>query len=383
MRALALTSASLRRMVRDRTALFFVVLLPVLMIVIIGAIVQGQGGFRIGVVGPSGTQATALVEELRTVGPVQTPLREQAARDSLRRGELDVVILVPRDLEEVLLAGREIDLPVLAGGDPSTQSAVRTAVAAAVSRHAERIQAAAFAARTTGGTIAGSLPTATNVQRVTPRIAVRTENVAVGSDYLPTGFGYSAPTMLVLFVFINSLAGGAAVVQTRQLGIYNRALAAPVRARDIVAGETLAYFVLALAQSALIVGIGALLFGVSWGNPVAAGALITFWSLVSTGAGMLSGAVFRTPEQASSVGPVIGIGFAMLGGAMWPLAIVPPAVQALGHITPHAWVVDGWITVLSKAGNIGDIAGQLAVLGLFAVGMLTAASYRLHRRLVA
>lgn len=383
MRALAVTAASLRRMVRDRTSLFFMVLLPVLMIVIIGAIVQSPGGFRLGVTESVGTQSTALVSELRTSGPVKTYPDEQVARTAVRRGELDALVLIPADLDAQLLAGRSVEIPVLAGGTPSSRSAVTAAVGAAVSRHAERIQAADFAARATGGNLATQLPRATEVQRATPRISVGIENVATDSEYLPDGFGYSAPTMMLLFVFINTLAAGAAMVQTRQLGIYSRALAAPVRARDLVIGEGICYLVLALLQSALIMAVGGLLFGVSWGDPVAAVLLVVVWALVGTGAGMLSGGVFRTPDQASSIGPVIGIGFAMLGGCMWPLEIVPPLVRAIGHITPHAWAVDAWTTVLSKGGTTADILGPLGVLGLFAAGLLVTASYRLHRRLVA
>lgn len=384
MRALAVTGASLRRMLRDRTALFFVVLLPVLVIAIIGTVVRNPGGFRIGVLAEqaSGPPLVAsLVDDLATAGPVHPQTDEQTARTALRRGELDVVVLIPPGLEAALLRGDEVVIPVLAGGAGSTQSAVRSAVSAAVARHAERIQAAAFAARTTGSTVAEQLPRATALQRVTPRITVSTENVASGSNYLPLGFGYSAPTMLVLFVFINALAGGATVVRTRQLGIYHRALAAPIRARDLVLGETLSYFAFALLQSVLIIGTGSLLFGVSWGNLPAAIALVVTWALVGTGAGMLSGAVFRTPDQASAIGPVIGIAFAMLGGCMWPLEIVPDAVRTLGHVTPHAWAVDAWITVLSRAGGVAEIATNLAVLAGFAVGMLGLASILLQRRL--
>ncbi len=382
MTALAVAGASLRRMVRDRTALFFVVLLPVLVIAIIGTVVQNPGGFRIGVLtGQGSALATDLVDDLAAAGPIHTMADEQSARTALRRGEIDAVVLIPPDLDATLLRAGDLAIPVLAGGAESTQSAVRSAISAAVARHAERIQAAAFAARTTGSTVAEQLPRATALQRVTPRITVLTENVASGSDYLPLGFGYSAPTMLVLFVFINALAGGAAVVQTRQLGIYNRALAAPVRARDLVLGETLSYLMFSLLQSALIIGTGSLLFGVGWGNVPAAIALVVTWALVGTGAGMLSGAVFKSPDQAAAIGPVIGIAFAMLGGCMWPLEIVPDTVRTIGHATPHAWAVDAWITLLSRAGGIVDIASDLAVLAGFAVGMLGLASILLQRRL--
>jgi ABC-2 type transport system permease protein len=371
-------------MLRDRTALFFIVVLPVVIITVIGTVVQNPGGFRIGVLADqvSGPPlATSLVEELKSVGPLHTMADESTARTALRRGEIDAVVLVPSGLDADLLSGKDVRVPVLAGGAESTQSAVRSAVSAAVARHGERVQAAAFAARTTGTTTSEQLPRATALQRVTPRIGISTENVATGSDYLPLGFSYSAPTMLVLFVFINALAGGASIIQTRQLGIYGRALAAPIRARELVLGETLCYLTFALLQSVLIVAVGALLFGVSWGNPVAAIALIGTWALVGTGAGMLSGALFKTPDQASAIGPVIGIAFAMLGGCMWPLEIVPNAVRALGHVTPHAWAVDAWITVLSRDGGIGDIAGNLAVLAAFAAAMLALASMIHQRRL--
>ena len=135
-------------------------------------------------------------------------------------------------------------------------------------------------------------------------------------------------------------------------------------------------------QAILIVGIGSVLFGVSWGNPTAAAALVLVWAMVGTGAGMASGTMFRTPEQAGAIGPAIGIAFGMLGGCMWPLEIVPESVRALGHLTPHAWAVDAWVELLSRGGGLADIAGYLAILALYAVVLLVFASLRLRSSLV-
>ena len=161
MTALAVAGASLRRMLRDRTALFFVVLLPVLVIAIIGTVVRNPSGFRTGVVSaqtPGPPLAATLVDDLGATGPVHLQSGEQTARTALRRGELDAVVLIPTGLEAALLRGDDVVIPVLAGGAESTQSAVRSAVSAAVARHAERVQAAAFAARKTGSTVAEQLP---------------------------------------------------------------------------------------------------------------------------------------------------------------------------------------------------------------------------------
>lgn len=382
--ALAVAGNELRRLARDRTALFFMVLLPIVIILVIGATVSNAGSIRLGVVATgSGPLADDLVAQLRSAPSATVRLydEESAARTAVQRGELDALVVVPAELDATLRAGGTATVPVVLGGPESTQQAARSAVAGVLDRHAAAVRAASFAADTVGGTFDSQHATATALQRGVPAVSVRSETVDASSDYLPLGFGYSAPTMLVLFVFINSLAGGAAIIQSRRLGIYQRAMAAPVRTRDLVLGETLGYLLIGLLQSLLIVGIGAGIFGVEWGDPVAAAALILAWALVGTGSGVLAGTLFRTPEQAAAIGPAIGIGFGMLGGTMWPLEIVPPVMSNIGHLVPHAWAVDGWVEVLSRGGGVADIALQLAVLGGFAAVLLAVASVRLGRRL--
>jgi ABC-2 type transport system permease protein len=383
MNALAITTASLRRLLRDRVGLFFMVLLPIVLILVIGATVQGQQEFRVGITSTGGPLTERLVTDLGESSSIDARpfASEAAARDAMRRGELDAVVVIPAGLDETLTAGDTVRIPVLVNDSVLTGQAVWSSVTAVVTEHATLVQAAAFAAEHAGGTVDSQLPAAAQVQQVLPRVAVETEAVDADSDYLPLGFSYSATTMLVLFVFINALAGGAAMIQTRKLGIYDRALAAPVRARDIVLGEALLYLAMALLQSALIVVIGTVLFGVGWGDPLAAAALITVWALVGTGVGMLSGTMFRTPEQATAIGPAIGIALGMLGGCMWPLEIVPPAVRAIGHLTPHAWAIDSWTEILSRGGGIADIAARLAILAGFAAALLALASLRLRRSL--
>jgi ABC-2 type transport system permease protein len=147
-----------------------------------------------------------------------------------------------------------------------------SSISAVVADHAARLQAARFAVGETGGDFDKNLALARGAERAAFPISVRTETVNGQSDFLPLGYSYSTPTMPVLFVFINALAGGAAIVQTRRTGVCARALAAPDSARTLVSGETIAYLLLAVLQSLLIVGIGALAFDVAWGDPPAAGA---------------------------------------------------------------------------------------------------------------
>jgi ABC-2 type transport system permease protein len=383
--AVALAAAELKRVTRDRTFLFFLVVLPILVILLVGVTTAGITSIRVALVqAGSAPLADQLVQDLEATPALETQrLRTRTEGvDALRRGEVEAVVLIPPTLDADLEAATTTRIPVLVTGDVQSSQAAVTAVSSVVARHGATVQAAQFATAHSNRSFEQNLTTTRALQRETPATPVRTDVVNRKSNYLPLGYNYSAPTMLVLFVFVNALAGGAAMIQTRRYGIFSRALAAPVRPRDLVLGQTLCYLTLALGQALLIVLVGAVFFGVSWGDPVAAAALIGLWALLGTGAGMVSGTLFRTPEQATAIGPAVGIAFGMLGGCMWPLEIVPEPVRLIGHLSPHAWAVDAWVTLLSRGGGVADIAGYLAILAGYAVVLLSIASLRLRRSLV-
>ncbi len=57
-------------------------------------------------------------------------------------------------------------------------------------------------------------------------------------------------------------------------------------------------------------------------------------------------------------------------GCLWPLAIVPASLRVIGHLTPHASAMDGFIEVIGNRGSLGDIVPELVVLLGFAAVLL-------------
>ena len=110
--------------------------------------------------------------------------------------------------------------------------------------------------------------------------------------------------------------------------------------------------------------------------------LVTVFALVGTGVGMLLGAVLGNAEQATSIGPPVGIALGMLGGCMWPLAIVPEPMRVVGHLVPQAWAMDAFIALIAKDAGLAGITRQLAVLAAFAAALLVLATWRLRKALV-
>jgi ABC-2 type transport system permease protein len=385
MRALAIARASGRRLVRDRVSLFFLIVLPIVVIVIVGAVAQGFNTFRVGVVNLDHSPASRqLVAELgHSAGLVVVAYPDLASLDkAVGREEISAGILVPRGLGAAMADGLAVSVSVIAEQANNTQQAAATRVTSVVDDFGGRVEAARFATRY-GGSFASNLGRAGSLSSSTPGVRLDSQVVHTAQGSLPPGYEYSAPTELVLFVFLMAIAGGATIVENRRLGMFERMSAAPVRPRTIIAGESITYIVIAAVQSAVIVAIGAVVFGVSWGNALAATVLLVLWCLVGAGAGMVAGTVFRTPEQASAIGPIVGIVFAMLGGCMWPLSIVSTTMREIGHATPQAWAVDAWTNLLSNHGDLASISRELGILALFALGFFAVATYRLKAMLAA
>ena len=383
MRTLAIAQASGRRLLRDKRALFFTLVLPIILIIVVGAVARGFSTFKVGVVDLDRSQASSqLVADLEhTAGLSAVPYPSTGALNkAVARSEINAGVVLPAGLAADERSGRPVSIGIVAEQANTTQQAAVNRISSVIAAYGGHVEAGQFATRFGGG-FSQDFHLAVSLAPKTPQVGLVTQVVAVAQNTLPPGFEYSAPTELVLFVFLTAVAGGAAVVESRRLGVYERILASPVRPVTIVFGESVTAVLIAAVQSALIVLVGSLVFGVSWGNPPAALLLLLLWCLVGAGAGMVAGTLFRTPEQASAIGPVVGIAFAMLGGCMWPLSIVSPAMRAIGHATPQAWAVDAWTALLASHGTITMIWRELGILALFAAGFFGIATVRSRRLL--
>jgi ABC-2 type transport system permease protein len=188
------------------------------------------------------------------------------------------------------------------------------------------------------------------------------------------GVDYTGPSNLTLFVIITSMTSAAALVESRIAGITRRMFAMPVARFTVLAGESLGRFVIAVIQAVVILAFCTLVFGVDWGNPVAVAALTLCLCLFGACLGMLVGLAAKTINQVIAFGPPAGVALGMLGGCMWPLSIVGSAMRTIGHITPNAWAMDGYVALINSNAGILNILRPIAVLAGMAALALAAAS---------
>jgi ABC-2 type transport system permease protein len=386
MKALTIAATDLRRLLRWRANLFFLFVLPMLIILLLGAAFGGANKARIGVRNADrGKLSRQLEAALRA--RQSTDLIHYTSRGKLEsavaHGDIDSGLIIPPNYDASLQQGGSVTLGYMGRPNSGAQQ-LRATIQSVAADQSRSIAGAQLLQRQTGATFASALTRTEAVAAVVPPVRVRLTE-ADGSAYVTTAgrFETGASTMLLLFVFLNSLSGASWVIETRRLGIARRILSTPTSIRTLVLGQLLGRFAIAIVQ-ALIIVLGSLLFfGVSWGNPLGTAAVIFAFSLVGTGAALLLGSLFPSEEQVRPVALLLGLGFAALGGSMAPLEVFPATARTIAHITPHAWANEAFSKLLKHGGDLVTVLPQVGVLLGFAALATAAAIWQFRRSLVA
>lgn len=341
-------SVVLTQQSRDKTSLFFMLILPIAIIVIIGTTFGGSSTVEIGVVGTN-DRAAAVVDALELQDGIEVEqLTLDEAKSEIRRFDLEAVVVVEGDGTYGILINET--------------SSAGFAARSTIQRVVDRIEAGVPADAPNG---------------VTVRSVGEARFASQGA------FALTSAQMLVLFTFITSLTAAVLLVRAREAGVLRRALTAPVSSLAIVAGVGAGWLALALLQTAIIAVLGAVAFGVDWGDPLAAVALTVLFALVGAGAGLLLGSAIDSENTVGSVSAPFALVLAALGGCMVPSEVFPEGLRTVSQVTPHYWALEGWKSLMFDGATIVDIGTELAVLTAFAVILISSSAVVLRRSLVS
>lgn len=388
MKPVAIARVNLTRFFRERSAIFSVFLLPMLIVLLLGAMQGGASTPKLGFSAAAEDDLTlelrSLLEEVEGFAVVDVTDTDDAIRQ-VERGGLRAAVLVPAGYASTLRAGGDVEIRVVTRAEQEVQG-IGEVIEAAVTRQATLLRTARFAQQAGAGEFDEALEVAEIAQASLPPVAV--EATIAGEPFVLSGLGQFdvyAQGMLVLFMFITTLGGAANLVQARQLGVSRRMFSTPTPVRTMLAGEALGRFTIAVIQGGFIFIGTWLVFGVDWGSPGAAILTILAFALVSTSAAMLLGAVVSNDQQAGGIATAAGLGLAALGGCMFPLAVfemLSDTVYRVAHVTPHAWALEAFQSLVAEDGGLGDISGFLGVLVAYALVLGVLAVWRLRAVLV-
>jgi ABC-2 type transport system permease protein len=176
------------------------------------------------------------------------------------------------------------------------------------------------------------------------------------------GFGQSIPGIGSMFVLFAVLGGMALMIEDKRQWTLQRLASMPVTRTQLLGGKILGRFTLGMMQYLIIFAIGVIV-GQSFGRDLLALVLIMLaFALCATALSFALGSFVNDETQAAGLTNLLGISLAALGGAWWPLEIVPELMQTVGHISPVAWAMDGYTALIFENGDLGTVFPSIAVL---------------------
>lgn len=193
------------------------------------------------------------------------------------------------------------------------------------------------------------------------------------------GFGQSVPGMATMFVTFFVLLSSVNIIRERKNWTIQRLVTMPLTRAQILSGKILMYFLLGMIQFSAMFGFGVLVTRLlSLVNPeittlrlgndfLALVVIMVSFTLCMTAFGFAIGTFIRSEMQGAAMLNLLGLTLAPLGGAWWPLDIVPDVMKVVGHFSPIAWAMDGFRLLLYEQGTLGDVLLPVGVLLVLAV----------------
>jgi len=178
-------------------------------------------------------------------------------------------------------------------------------------------------------------------------------------------------TMITIILFVNE----------RRNGTLQRLLVSPASESEIVAGYALAFAVIGVFQSIVVLVAAILLFNITIiGNIFLALVVILLLAFGHQGLGILLSAAAKNEMQAVQFIPLIIFPSILLAGLFWPIESIPDYLQPLSYFIPLRYGIDAERSIMLRGWGIGEIWVDITILIIFAFLTLTASVLLLKRK---
>ena len=407
MRILSLAIKDLLQIGRDKKSALFLLLMPILFTWIFGLVFSTDatrdprlpvGLLNLDAQGLLSESFVSLLEQSDTVRPVRlqenqlgnAPVAELQQR--VRMEVLAAAAIIPAGFSEQTLRGEQplltviVDkhLPVGQAADQSVQWAATRLLGAV------KIAQLSVAAHEKNQTFTDEAERQAYLIRAVertiavwdkPRLTVVFENAgdtsAAATPGLSGSYAQSSAGMLVLFAIFGLVLSGYVLLAERRAGVLQRMLTTTMTRVEIIAGHTLAMFVVAWIQIFLLTAGGQLFFGVNyWREPVAILVLTVALALWVASLGLFISAISRQENHVVlyALGSMLVLG--LMGGAIFPLDITGKTFAAIGHLLPSAWAIDGFQSIVLRGAGIESTLLPSGILMAYAALFFSLAVWR-------
>jgi ABC-2 type transport system permease protein len=184
----------------------------------------------------------------------------------------------------------------------------------------------------------------------------------------------------IMFLLFALSGSATSLFEEKRSGIYHRILSAPVRFSHILWARFLFGVVLGVMQLTVLFLTGKVLYDIdlfSHAGPLLA--MIVSAGAACTAFGMLVAAVSTSMEMATGLSTLLVLVMSAIGGAWFPISLLPAYIQHFSKLTIVYWSVEGFASVLWAGNSLVEILPTLGILLGIAAGVMALAIWCFKR----
>lgn len=383
---------------KDRNSIFFMLLMPLVLIAVIGFAfgnIYGGGSNQIDITvalsnQDNGPVGKAIIQALSvntsqieiTVNQYSDPnkVKDEVANDS----NVNAGVVIPAGTsDKIIAAAQSGQLPrnlVQVYALPSSNDTRPTIV--------QNIVTTVLTSQIAGTTAVGQVystcsqpgnhcaSSSINVQAIASQVGQASatggtnavQALTAGKAVHVNTFDQIVPGYAIFFALFSVNAVAGTILQEKEDGTFRRLLIAPVRRYSLLGGKMLAQFLLTLLQLTILFAIGYFAFHLDIGNLPAMILLIIGTSFAATGLGIVLVSLVKTRRQLNPVVTLVVLITSAIGGAWWPLFLEPTWMQQIAKVGITAWAMEGLNGIMFLGKDFTQVLPD--ILGLLVYGLI-------------
>jgi ABC-2 type transport system permease protein len=380
-RILDLALKDLLQSVREKLTFMFLLVMPIVFTLIFGFAFGGFGGgngdprLPVGYLDQdNGQLGPQLVELLNSSEVIR--LEDQSGKSvadlekKVADQKLAAALIIPSGYTEQALAGTPAKLTVYADTANTAGMTAQGTIQTAANRMMNSLLSAHVVTQSIGDAAAGLDATVNQILLAwqDPPIQVQVTQPSIKKDNSSNAFTHSAPGMMAQFSIAGLIAAAQIIVSERRTRCMQRLLTTAISRWSILLGHYLAMFMLSFIQLFILMAFGQLFLRLDYlSQPVASLLMMVTLAAFVAALGIFIGALAKTEEQAIVFSIIPMLVLSAIGGAWMPLEFTGKTFQAIGHLSPVAWVMDGIKNIIARGLGLDSVLVPAAALLGYAV----------------
>ncbi len=351
-----------KRFFRDRLAIFFGILFPLIFLFVFGSISGGSGGtsFRVAVVNNSDSafskEYVKQLESNKVFKVDKTITSESAAKDKMSKSQLDGTIVLPVGFGKINAES----------GNPTGEAEVV---------YTQNNQSA-------GITLTSVLDSSFKSMNSTfskSQDLFTVKGTQLNEKSL-TSFDYTFAGLLGFSIVGLGIFGPVNVFpELKKQGILRRLHTTPLKTWQYFVATMFSQAIIGLVSLSVMFAVAFTVFDLNVvGNWFEIAAYLVISIIVILGIGLAIGGWSKNERQAAPLSNIVVFPMLFLSGTFFPRFLMPEWLQTVSNYLPLTPVIDGIRMIVTEGKHLVNLGPELALIGIWIV-VIYAIAFRLFR----